>query len=1310
LLFGLLGAAPAQGQAPGFTNGIFTEFTGGVAPGFSANGGPSGAALGPDGNVWFAAQANPGRIAKVTPAGAVTELTGGVTPSLAPNASPANLVTGPDGNVWVTGFGDPGRIWKVTPAGVVTEVATGGQTPGFSFNRQPTGITVGPDGNLWFVEIGSPGIVAKITTSGVVTEVATGGQTAGFSANGQPRGIARGPDGNLWVTEFAAPGRIARITPAGVVSEFTGGVTPGFSSNGGPLDIKAGPDGNLWFTEQSSPGRIGRITPAGVVTEFSGFTADRQPTLITTGPDGNLWFSEQANPGGVARIKTTGEVTEFPAGITPGFTANRAPTGIAPGGDGNVWFTELNDPGAITRIAADAPRPATPGPSDPTGGPPSPVAGPTVTSLTASAPIVSGRPALLSAQVAGSVQRLEWDVTGDGKTDVSCGGDQTTLTFRPSPGGSIATSHAAAARFTGVVSVRAVGVGGTGPVLSQTLAVSPGPAIAGHAKLVSQVAAVLGRVPPVYACGLERDLTAASDELSLSASAALRDAYCLRRTIVAGTLLAEGCFKPIRKLDDIPTAERGIVLSLARLLRFPVEEGKINATLGPALSLSDAWIAVGSILVNGVEFEPQGGARVVFYPQVNQIVSSDAAMSVGGIKLANRRDFSLDTRPTAGGVIPVGQFRRVASSITRLGDFALTGDVGVVLKPGTAGAPAGAEITTTLELPSFLDVGGGAGQAKVRLGVAADGQLVLDGMHIGPLTAGIGSLEATDLQFDYRGAARGWEGQANLCPEACLQAKQEDALKRQGRELAAEIGIRNRQLRAGVNLTFPRPGFPLFSPTVSLNRINASLGMDPARLLGSASVTALGIYEISGSLALAFPTAAAPFRLSREELGNSFPTEFYGAATSHFTVAAAGDASLTVPVVGAVHLGGAYFFYQATGNVRLGGDIDTSFLGIVRLRGRTNGEFILAHGGHFNFGQDIEACIFDFICHNAHTRLSSVGVGGCYTLGPVSFGGGVRFSPFEPIIWPIDGCKWSRFEDSPSASARAAQAGRPLMVTVKRGDPSRAIRLDGSEGAPRVRVTAPGGQVLESPEGAGTQLTPSIRILRSEQLKATVVGLQDPRPGDYAIETMPASPAITKVSTAEDPPGARVTASVHGRGARRTLLYDVLPRPGQRVTFVETGPGGDRLIGTVSGGRGTLSFAPAPGPSPRRVEAQFELAGIGAETRTVASFTPPSTRLGRPARVLVRRRRATLRVSFQAVAGASWYDVVSTLTNGDQQIIHTRRRSVTIRRVTPSSGGRVSVRGVASMRQGAARTTRFRATAPRAPTRIGPLPRLKRRP
>ena len=328
-------------------------------------------------------------------------------------------------------------------------------------------------------------------------------------------------------------------------------------------------------------------------------------------------------------------------------------------------------------------------------------------------------------------------------------------------------------------------------------------------------------------------------------------------------------------------------------------------------------------------------------------------------------------------------------------------------------------------------------------------------------------------------------------------------------------------------------------------------------------------------------------------------------------------------------------------------------------------------------------------------------------MAEVSFGGGVRFDPFEVII-NADGCRWSRFadEDVFGGKAAAAQAGGSFAVTIKKGDRTRSIRLDGAGGAPRVRVTAPGGQTLESSDGPGTALTPALRILRSEQLKATVVGLHDPKPGTYTFDLLPGSPVIAKASQSVDPEPARVSARVTGRGAKRTLVYDVLRRPDQRVTFVEVGPGGKRPIGTVTGGRGTLRFSPAPGTGRRQIEAQFELLEIGAETMTVASFTPPAARLGRPARVTVRRRANRLLVAWTRVPEAARYEVVTTLASGEQRITRTRRASVTISRVARASGGKVTVRAIDSLRQGRPASVRFRATARRASTRFGPLPRV----
>ena len=181
-------------------------------------------------------------------------------------------------------------------------------------------------------------------------------------------------------------------------------------------------------------------------------------------------------------------------------------------------------------------------------------------------------------------------------------------------------------------------------------------------------------------------------------------------------------------------------------------------------------------------------------------------------------------------------------------------------------------------------------------------------------------------------------------------------------------------------------------------------------------------------------------------------------------------------------------------------------------------------------------------------------------------------------------------------------------------DARRALRSAGSKAAPEVRVTGPGGQSLQTPAASGFVHAGAIRILRSEHLRVTGIGLQNARPGVYAIQPLPGSAPITSFGRASDPPNARVAASVRGTGTHRVLVYDVRRRPNQRVTFAEVGAGGSsRTIGTVAGGgRGELHFSPAPGRGTRRIVAQFELAGIPAETRTVARFTPPAPQLATP--------------------------------------------------------------------------------------------------
>lgn len=983
-----------------------------------------------------------------------------------------------------------------------------------------------------------------------------------------------------------------------------------------------------------------------------------------------------------------------------------------------------------TLLTAEGPTPpglpveVPPAPVPPAGGTPPPSSpggssGPRVSAVTAATPVVAGGRAVLSAAVSGTADRLEWDLNADGKTDATCPGSQTTLTFR------VASSAAGAARqasaFGATATVRAV-TGGSVSTFTQSLNPARGAAVASAA--LGRVVDAFTKAPPVFVCGLAKDLAQATAQQAPRpfggaagdrAFAELLKDRCEDRTLISGVLVISGCLTPLRSAAQLPAAERGSLNPLLDIGRIQSRADIIAGRDAPAgtfveraLDFAGAYTSRGPVLVNGVTWTPQGAGRIVLFPQVRRIFSSNATMSVAGIRLDHPQAFSVNTAATNGqSRIPLGSFPRLPGGTRTMAGFALAGDVGVVLKAG-----GGAELTVSLKLPPFLDAVGLSPQDGLKVSVTPEGAASLDGATIGPIDASLGPVGVRDLRLDYTGATREWRGTGELCLEfACL-----DATERPGQAPPpGGVIIRDGALvRLGANVLFPDPGITLF-PGVQLNRIGALVGLDPTRFSGGVGVTAAGIFQIDGTVMLAFPSAATPFTLTREEVGQAFPPEFYARRYTTATMAIGADAYLKVPYIDTrVRLGGAYLLYSAPGYVAFGGGVDTDFFDIVSIEGGASGEFNAANG-RFNLAGRVRVCVVDIICAGAVGYVSSAGVGGCVNVDlgfdDVNVGGGVRYSPFDVYVWPFDGCRWTRFAERNVFGASAAQAGRPIEVKLKAGDPRRAIRLDGKTGAPRVRVTTPDGKTLESPAGAGLAAIPALRILRSEQLKATIVGLNDPKPGTYRIEELPGSPQITSSSEAEDQPKARVTASVGPgkRAAKRTLRYDIGKRQDQRVRFVDVGPTGSRELGVVAGGgRGTLTFPSLPGTGVHRVEAQFELAGVQAERLTVARFTPPSPRLARPARVTVRRRGALLSVTWPAVTGAARYEVVATAASGEQRRTRTAKRTITLKGLPTGSGGQVAVRASASLRQGPRTTAVFRATTRRAPTRFGPLPKLRR--
>ena len=379
--------------------------------------------------------------------------------------------------------------------------------------------------------------------------------------------------------------------------------------------------------------------------------------------------------------------------------------------------------------------------------------------------------------------------------------------------------------------------------------------------------------------------------------------------------------------------------------------------------------------------------------------------------------------------------------------------------------------------------------------VTGAGELVLTDMHIRLPDVLIGALELTDFRLDFAQEGRDsvWRGQGRFCLLATVCV---DAAEHEGVTPPGGVVIRNGELeRAFVNVSYD-PGLLLY-PNVFLTSVGAGAGLNPTRLLGSVGVTSLGIYKIDGRLVIAFPSAATPYKLDRGEFGGLTDHD-YEHSFSQFMMAAAGTAYLQVKA-----LDQTFELGQRLLRLRLPG---------LRARRRPHQRDLRRR--HQPRGRDqrrVQPRQRPLQLRPGHqglhpgVRLPRLGhaalerrrrrvphdrePGGGHPASAAAFA-----STPSRSCSRLTSCKWSEFEDRAvfDGKAAAAQAGGPMNVTIKPGDPSRTIRFDGADGAPRVRVTAPGGQVLESPAGADITLTPALRIMRSERIKATFVGLKNP--------------------------------------------------------------------------------------------------------------------------------------------------------------------------------------------------------------------------
>ncbi len=936
---------------------------------------------------------------------------------------------------------------------------------------------------------------------------------------------------------------------------------------------------------------------------------------------------------------------------------------VAVGPDGtaaNVWVVTQDGNDRVVARFGDlpkeepAPEPGQPAPApSPVPTPPPPPPAPVPSAIQLVNKPARGEASVLTVAVSGNANRVEWDTGKEkGRVGTVVGG---------------VLQRSLRTRLTGptTVTVRVSGPGGT-QTFSRAIS-GPSNATDDNAKEIYR-----GQPPnddPVSAVGTEDVLTG-------------RSSGCGPVTVYSGALTIAGCMRPIGGISDIPSGERGVLDALNIAYGLLTNSATL---LNRVTELVDGYAISGVATVNGRwPVSPASGASLVAYPEAGVLTSSNAFVRVAGQPLRSYfPGFKLQLT-TKSGVADLGLAERPAS-FPQLGGFQFTGDFSVAL--GTTNAT----IQTELKLPDFARRNGVNVYQPVKIPATADALSGTSAPTIGPMDINFGLISVKDLTATFDPGSNQWVGGMRACllGPGCLNF----------RPPQGAIRLQNDQLvYARTGESFGNPGLAL-SPGVFLESIGAGFGLNPSRIFGGGRISLGSIVKLDGNEVFAFPSAQAPYRLQRGEVGNAFPPNLYDLDFTRPVIAAGADVLLALPVLGETKLANGYMLYEAPGYVTVGGGAGVDVLGIFSVNGVLSGEYNLANQ-RSNVHGDTSACLIavdDDLCARSVVNISrgpgvEGGAGACATLGPVSVGGGVLWaSPGTPIIWPLDGCKWSTFK---LEVRTRRQTGPITSLTVNVGKQAKAIRLDGAGDSPLVRVTGPqslelsGQRLAYTPDGAA-------RIIRADAGDAhfTTVGLQ--KPGTWKIDVLPGSAAVTKSSQALDPLDAKVSGRVvRGRGDKRVLRYTVRKRPAQSVSFYDQSASGARkLIGTTRGGRGRITFTPAPDRGRHKVVAAFALDGIAAEQRDVTSFQPPSPVLPAPRGLRVRRKGTTVRVAWRRVRGAARYEL--SLLAGRQRFATTRKRSATFKKVAKTAGGSVTVRAVASLRESPVSKAKVRRAAKR---------------
>jgi len=1248
------------------------------------------------------------------------------------------LVALPNGQIVIAGRGNTTEDFvakRLTATGTVdTTFGTAGTAVvDFGANEDVANVLRQPDGKLVLAGSTSTGpsasdfAIARLNADGSIdtTFNGTGKQTVDFGGIDSAYGAALTPDGKIVVAGEGGPGNdmlIARLNSDGSLdSSFgTGGkATVDFGGHDGALDVAVQPDGKIVLvgrtdTVGSGDFAIARLNTNGTLdTTFSGdgeLTAgygaanelalgvaiQQNGKIVVLGNgDASLDFV-------LLRLNADGSPdASFGTGgtVAVDFHGGEFDGGVAIQPDGQIVLVgstnNADDASDIAMARVNGDPTNTGGGGTGAGGGAPPPSGTVSVNVTTQTPS-DGHGAILDMHNSIGASTYQVDINNDGHPEYQ--GSSAYPYVRIQLPTTMQTT----------IGVTAIGASGT----------------TSHATLPIKILGIglpARHAVPILVASSSPDMP----------TAVTPNAPCDQSQIVAGLIDARGCFALVSSLDDLPASVKSTVARYYKSATYPDWIAQLCATPGIDQKTCDVtkslvahdltYISYKPVQLNGLTITPRGGSPVVFYPDQFRVFATNATVSLGPATLKTGViDFDLTgiTLPFIPGIFmppnltftpTILSFNARQAGIPLIGGFPI--DAGAELAFALDNGVRETLVTLHVKLPPVFDVFGSGDQPSTAATaiVTNDSPFHLDTLDINVPHASIGGIGFDNLAFHY--SAKG-DATAN-CSRDYWHATAKISL---GDGPNGEPG-------AGFNLTPPPSqngiafcagsfksaggvldfGVPIpppeLFPGVLLNSINFAIQLNPTVLRGGATISALDLFKVSGTLLAAFATRSAPYTLTKADAGADLqdiaPRTFY---TTTFAVG--GALALTVPGIGELDIAHGGLLYAYPDYVALGAHVDVQ-LGIFVFHGSLGGQATV-HNHHFEADLSANICIrgVAIACAGGLGIVSSVGVVACLNIGPLHPGVGLKTNgKYE--VWLIDGCKpshyWVRDISAPK-SAREADAPSSLSFDLARGETAKNVSLTGDGGAPKVLVTGPGGETL-SLSADGLTRSGALVGLRADEFGATYIGIDHGKPGRYTITPLPGSVPLGQLSTTLPGYDTNFTGSVTGSGGQLVLHYDARKHGGgQQVTFYEDGTNVTHQLGTSTGGRGTLRFTPAPGAAGKRtIVARATVDGVPIADQTLAHFHFAGTRpVGRPGAVRVRRSGATLLISWGAASGAVGYGITVDRSGGMQQQfkVSARHRSLRIRKYPATEGGTVSVsaRGGLGDWSPVRRSTAFKAT------------------